>query len=72
MPLIIEIKKPILVIDTKVTPTTRKHLPVGRHEVERIPDPLVDSGRFWLVLVGTKIGMSEHMWRQNDIFPLET
>ncbi len=38
-------------------------IPPGRHEIERIPNPL-GLGGFWLVLKGTLIGAAENSWRQ--------
>ena len=38
-------------------------IPIGRHEMERIPSPHgLDCN--WLVLKGTKIGGAEGFWRQ--------
>lgn len=37
-------------------------LPAGRHELERVPCPLGHNCN-WLVLKGTKIGMSENFWK---------
>lgn len=38
-------------------------IPIGTHEVERIPNPLGYPG-YWIVLKGTLIGASEGSWRQ--------
>ncbi len=38
----------------------------GRHEMERIPCPVSDSGPTWLVLKGTQTGMAEDAWRRNN------
>lgn len=35
------------------------NVPEGRYEVDRIPHPRKTSDCFWLVLRGTKIGVSE-------------
>ena len=43
---------------------TKTTIPPGRHEVERIPNPLGYPDAPWLVLVGTKIGATEGSWRQ--------
>ncbi|MCX6713088.1 MAG: hypothetical protein NTY66_02690 [Candidatus Vogelbacteria bacterium] len=39
-------------------------IPAGRHEVERITNPLGYLDAPWLVLKGTMIGASEGSWRQ--------
>ena len=38
--------------------------PAGRHEVERIFNPVCPSGPRWLVLKGTKIGHAELVWKR--------
>lgn len=38
-------------------------IPAGRHEVERIVNP-VHVNVYWLVLKGTRIGGCEGFWRQ--------
>ncbi len=38
--------------------------PVGRHEVERIANPIASNGPRWLVIAGTKIGHAEMVWRR--------
>ncbi len=37
---------------------------IGRHEMERIPNPLGHKDAPWLVLKGTLIGATEGSWRQ--------
>lgn len=42
-------------------PAYNTTIPAGRHEVERIPNPLGSRGSF-IVLKGTLIGGAEEMW----------
>lgn len=39
-------------------------IPAGRHEIERIPNPYGYDNAPWLVLKGTKHGMTEGSWRE--------
>ena len=41
-------------------------IPMGEHEIERIPNPRGYPG-FWLVLKSTLIGASEGFWRQWEV-----
>lgn len=54
------------------TPKTTK-IPMGRHEVRRIRNPLGGESCPWLVLKGTFIGGPEESWRQwqNGIFQIQ-
>ena len=38
----------------------------GRHEIERINNPLGHNNAPWLVLKGTRIGQAEKAWRQSE------
>lgn len=38
--------------------------PAGRHEVERIANPITSNGPRWLVIPGTKIGHAELIWKR--------
>lgn len=57
----IVLKKDWLVPDTSQQ-EKKATIPAGRHEIERIPNPL-GYERPWLVLKGTCIGQAEAMWR---------
>jgi hypothetical protein len=63
MELILKTEWPVL---DAADPSNVRHttLPAGTHQVERIPNPCMNNGTFWLVLVGTKIGATEGSWRQ--------
>lgn len=39
-------------------------IPIGKHEIERIPNPFGYKNAPWLVLKGTHIGAGEKSWRQ--------
>ena len=45
------------------TDIREKMIPPGKHEVERIPNPLGVKGAFWLVLAGTRTGAGENFLR---------
>ena len=59
----VTIKKSLSLVDSSKLPSKRNvMLTPGRHEVERVTNPLGHTGP-WLVLKGTKIGMAEKAWR---------
>ena len=43
--------------------TARPTIPAGRHEIERVNNPLHKGGDKWLVLKGTLVGKTEGAWR---------
>lgn len=45
------------------TPISPATISVGRHEIERVPNPAGHPAN-WLVLKGTLIGAAEDSWRQ--------
>ena len=44
--------------------TKHTKIPAGRHEIEKITNPLGHPNSFWFVLKGTLIGGSQGSWRQ--------
>lgn len=50
-------------LDASRTTLRAATIPTGRHEIERVPNPLGFTAP-WLVLKGTLVGGSEGSWRQ--------
>ena len=50
--------------DAKNNMTETTTIGIGKHEMERIPNPLGYKNAPWLVLKGTLIGATESSWRQ--------
>lgn len=63
MPIFATTYREHFVIDASLGKNGKGTVPLGRVELERIPNPLVASGAPWLVVKGTQVGYPEYWWR---------